>query len=497
MPLLSLLATGCASVLSTGSPTITVESEPSGATVLINGSERGVTPFTLDYRPEDGDRLNVELLRKGYRSASMELRPSRNNAVLFADAMLFHIPYLVDRNDPRLYRMPAERLLVDLYREPSSDQARQQLPITGLDHTLATRAPLGKVLGKPVRLERVSPFRDLEHIDMHTSAIANGLRDSWLEAKVTRLGTTRGDEAIERAKMHLRPRLKSFQADLTGEGKRVYGPVELEIDWRVLAPGSSDEELFSLPMRTTWHATGERPSEVVQGALTHAARRFAEEADLPARIATHYGAGLLLAKGEEVQLQRPRPIAFSGRKDMLAALVKAVVTVTSGKSHGSGFVLTNDGYLLTNEHVVGSNAQVQVRFEQGFTLDAQVVKTNKDFDLALLKVQASDLPALTLGDDAGLVLGEELFAIGTPLDTKLGQSVSRGVMSGRRELDGRSYIQTDVSINPGNSGGPLIDEEGKVVGITTMKISGKGLEGLGFGVPISVALEMLNIRMPQ
>ena len=143
--------------------------------------------------------------------------------------------------------------------------------------------------------------------------------------------------------------------------------------------------------------------------------------------------------------------------------------------------------------MVGDESLVKVKFEQGFTLDAQVVKTNRDFDLALLKVQATDLPALNLGDDKGLMLGEEIFAIGTPMEAALSQSVSRGILSGRRDIEGRSLLQTDVSINPGNSGGPLIDENGLVVGVATLKISGKGLEGLGFGVPMSQALEMLNI----
>jgi S1-C subfamily serine protease len=211
------------------------------------------------------------------------------------------------------------------------------------------------------------------------------------------------------------------------------------------------------------------------------------------RVAAVYGSALLLSKGAGVELTRPKPIPYNSRKEMLSSLVKAVVTVMDDMGHGSGFLVANDGYIITNEHVVGAAALVKVKFEQGFTLDAQVVKTNKDFDLALLKVQATDLPALTAGDDARLVVGEELFAIGTPLDTKLGQTVTRGILSGRRELDGRSYLQTDVPINPGNSGGPLLDEDGKVVGVATLKISGKGLEGLGFAVPISVAYEMLNI----
>ena len=126
-----------------------------------------------------------------------------------------------------------------------------------------------------------------------------------------------------------------------------------------------------------------------------------------------------------------------------------------------------------------------------------MVKVNKDFDVALVKVAGNDLPALSIGDDEAVQLGEELFAIGTPLDEQLGQSVTRGIMSGRREIEGRKYLQTDVSINPGNSGGPLIDGDGKVVGIATMKVKATGVEGIGFGVPISTALEMLNIEFTK
>ena len=137
--------------------------------------------------------------------------------------------------------------------------------------------------------------------------------------------------------------------------------------------------------------------------------------------------------------------------------------------------------------------EVKVRFAQGFTLQATVVKMNVDQDLALLKAEVTDVPALTIGDDGGLLVGEELFAIGTPLDTELGQSVSRGILSGKRTIEGRELLQTDVSINPGNSGGPLVDTNGHVVGVASAKITGRGLEGLGFG--IRTALDMLNIRM--
>jgi serine protease Do len=487
------LLTGCASILNGGKQTMTLDSQPSGSTVYVNGTEYGTTPLQYSYTPVDGEEVLFELRKQGYQSASVSMRPERNGAVLFVDAMLFHIPYLVDRNSPALYSLPASEYTVNMYREQAADLVRYMLPISGMESTLVRGTKVGTFQGTPIKIDKESAFRDLEQPELLSSAVATGLKGSWLEARVTRIGTTKGDEAVQKAKMHLRPQLKMVRATLKGERSRSYGPIEMEIEWRFYSALRTDSLLFSIPQSTTYHASGERVSELLGTAISHAARLLAEEPGLVEQMREHYGTGLALSKGGEVSIATPIPIPFASRKEMMSALVKAVVTIQTEKGHGSGFIISNDGYIITNEHVVGKEAVVRIKMQQGFTLDAQVLKTNKDFDLALLKVQASELPALAIGDDKGLMLGEEIFAIGTPLDATLGQSVSRGILSGHRELDERFYLQTDVSINPGNSGGPLIDETGKVVGVATMKISGKGLEGLGFGVPISVALQMLNI----
>jgi len=228
--------------------------------------------------------------------------------------------------------------------------------------------------------------------------------------------------------------------------------------------------------------------------MQDAARQLLDEEGLYDRIAAATITGRERSKGEVIQLARPSTISFTDRNAMIPALVKGVVTVEMKDGHGSGFLITNDGHIITNAHVVGTGATAKVRFEQGFSLDGQVVKVNRDFDLALIKVPGNDLPALALGNDADLQLGQELYAIGTPLDKSLGQTVTRGILSGRREIEGCKYLQTDVPINPGNSGGPLIGADGKVMGVATLKIKAAGVEGIGFGVPITTALEMLNIE---
>lgn len=496
--LLAALCAGCASTLNKGRQSLLVQSGPSGANVTVNGQERGTTPFQYDYDQEDGRQVKFEVYKSGHRPVQMEMRPRSAPGVLFVNAMLLHLPFIADHRNPAHYTIPVSHVTLDLYREFSPDLARFALPVSGFTTELDGRSTLGTHNGKPLRWNKNSKnsvLRGQDEPDRLAQAVVEGLRDTWLDSRTARSGTTKGDEALQRAKLHLKPHLRGLRATLTGERTRCYGPVEMELEWRVMSTLRMDSVLFTIPMRTTYNAIGDRGTELVYASVVHAARVLAQDPDLPEQLARHFGSGLARSKGGEVEINRPKTITFSGRKDMLSALVKAVVTVQAGNRLGSGFVISNEGHLITNEHVVGREAVVKVRFEQGFSLDAQVVKVNKDFDLALLKVQATDLPALTIGDDTKLMLGEELFAIGTPLDMALGQSVSRGILSGRRELDGRTLLQTDVSINPGNSGGPLVDEDGKVVGVATMKLSGKGLEGLGFGVPISVAMEMLNIQM--
>ncbi len=474
-----------------------VLSEPGEGTVFVNGNQRGTTPFRYAYDPSDGTEVNFEVRKTGYVPKTFTVRPRMNNGVLFADAMLLGIPYIVDSKSPALYKMPTGSYMANLYKEVPADVQRQMVPVQAMDMGLGDRPDLGKADGTKITMGSDGFFRELGYPESLTQSLVTGLKDSWMDAKMVRTGTQKGDEMVQRAKVILSPKLERVYADLNGQRKKCYGPIEVVMRWQFKSALDKDSVLFEKVTTTTYHSPGDQADQALSDAIRHAAHRFSEQEELQDIVRAAYGSGLARSKGAVLEIGRPKPIAYNGRKEMLAALVKAVVTVQTEDGHGSGFLVTNDGYLITNQHVVGDESMVKVKFEQGFTLDAQVMKVNKDFDVALLKVQATDLPALTIGDDKALMLGEEIFAIGTPMETSLGQSVSRGILSGRRDIEGRSLIQTDVSINPGNSGGPLLDENGLVIGVATLKISGKGLEGLGFGVPISVALEMLNLSFAQ
>ena len=165
---------------------------------------------------------------------------------------------------------------------------------------------------------------------------------------------------------------------------------------------------------------------------------------------------------------------------------------TQTASSGSGFIITEDGYVVTNYHVVSGASSVEVTLYNGDTYDATVIGGDSDYDVAVLKINASGLQPVTLGESADVNVGDTVLAIGNPLG-ELTFSMSQGIVSScdrAINVDGTPFnmIQVDCSINPGNSGGPLVNLYGEVVGIVSAKYStysSTTVEGLGFAIPIS------------
>ena len=161
---------------------------------------------------------------------------------------------------------------------------------------------------------------------------------------------------------------------------------------------------------------------------------------------------------------------------------------------GSGFVISADGYILTNNHVVHEATEIKVKLADGKEYDAKVVGRDLKTDLALLKAEgASGLHALQLGDSDSLKVGNWVVAVGSPFG--LEQTVTAGIVSAKGRVIGSgpydNFIQTDASINPGNSGGPLLNMEGEVVGINTAIFSQSGGNvGIGFAIPVNMAKEI-------
>ncbi|MFM9969822.1 MAG: Do family serine endopeptidase [Burkholderiales bacterium] len=165
-------------------------------------------------------------------------------------------------------------------------------------------------------------------------------------------------------------------------------------------------------------------------------------------------------------------------------------------SLGSGVIVSSSGYILTNHHVVEAADEIEVALADGKKMRARTVGSDPETDLAVLQVQGNALPAITLGNDSGLRVGDVVLAIGNPFG--VGQTVTMGIVSalGRSHLGintFENFIQTDAAINPGNSGGALIDSNGDLVGINTAIYSRSGGSlGIGFAIPISGAKQVME-----
>ena len=182
--------------------------------------------------------------------------------------------------------------------------------------------------------------------------------------------------------------------------------------------------------------------------------------------------------------------------------VVSVVTYLDGSvSVGTGVILSEDGYIVTNNHVIEGGRQCEIYLSTGFRMDAKLVGRDEETDLAVLKVEGEKLPAAAIGSSDLMVVGDQVYAIGNPLGLELRGTLTDGLVSAINRdvnVDGTTMtlIQTNAALNSGNSGGPLINAWGQVIGINTIKMVSEyeddTVEGLGFAVPSSTVAHVVN-----
>ncbi|MBQ5992657.1 MAG: trypsin-like peptidase domain-containing protein [Clostridia bacterium] len=221
----------------------------------------------------------------------------------------------------------------------------------------------------------------------------------------------------------------------------------------------------------------------------------------------------------EAHLAQPfDPTALTSIPDVVDAVYPGVIGVLNYQvkkpgaepvlvGSGSGFVFTDNGYIITNQHVTEGAAKLTVSLHDGRTYDATLVGSDIFTDVAVLKIEADGLTALPVGDSSKLRVGEFVLAIGDPISAdELSGSVTFGILSAlsrRINIEGfvNEYLQTDAAVNPGNSGGPLINMRGEVIGVTSAKYTSAGVdesgqtissEGIGFALPINNVVEMAH-----
>ena len=209
-----------------------------------------------------------------------------------------------------------------------------------------------------------------------------------------------------------------------------------------------------------------------------------------------------ILKKENVTIKETNTISDAVDKVYNAVVYVETIVGNQATASGSGFIYKKDnknGYIMTNYHVVEGADNVQITTMGGETIAAKVVGGDSYADLAILSIDANKVPMVAeIGDSTKLKIGDTLFTVGTPIDKEYMGTVTKGILSSQARTitinnkASSSYmmevLQTDASINPGNSGGPLVNINGEVIGITSMKLVTDSIEGMGFAIPIEVAI---------
>jgi S1-C subfamily serine protease len=192
----------------------------------------------------------------------------------------------------------------------------------------------------------------------------------------------------------------------------------------------------------------------------------------------------------------PLPLSTKPLSEGSAALQAAVVTIKLDGGHGSGFFISKDGYLLTNHHVVTDNKFVTVKLTTGRELPGEVVRSHARRDIALVKVNETNMAALALRLNSPEV-ASELYAVGTPQWENLSTTITKGIVSAYRTQDDLTFIQSDVAVHQGSSGGPVVDRSGNVISVTVLgKLdrSGRAMDA-NYSIPIADALKFLAVEL--
>jgi hypothetical protein len=277
-------------------------------------------------------------------------------------------------------------------------------------------------------------------------------------------------------------------------GSNIRGTSNMKIDWQIYSP---------VKKQVLAHVTssgGAKLEDSVPGGVARLitesfavnVRELASNADFRAALS-----GVKPASSDALLPAKQDKIALAGSakagKRAIPDAVGSVVTILTGSGSGSGDLVSSDGYMLTNYHVVGDEKQVRVRWSDGIETVAEVVRVSKTRDIALIKTNPRDREPLAI-KRGPVSPGQRVYAIGSPLGKEYQGSVSSGVVSATRTMEGMRYIQSDVATSHGSSGGALLDENGAVIGVAVSGIDPGVASGLHFFIPIGDAMDFLNLE---
>lgn len=286
-------------------------------------------------------------------------------------------------------------------------------------------------------------------------------------------------------------------APLSGYGNwDVKGSMRMEVEWQVYSPARRTliGKISTQGSSKLDKASDDGSYAMLQESFSVAANNLIASQEFLALVERSSGliAGPDTSAGLLIDNKAQNYVTLEAA---IAAVKKATITVRTASGHGSGFAVGDGSYVITNSHVVGDAQNVTLVTDGGIEVDGRVVAVSKERDSALIRTDALRFPSVHLNTNLP-ESGTRVYAIGTPFLEDLSGSVTSGIVSGTRMMDGYLWLQSDAAISPGNSGGPLMNAEGSVVGISTAGYQAGGTQtGLNLFIPIGDALAFSGLRI--
>lgn len=510
----SVLLNSCGSLFSGNGQTIVVTSGTPDAEIYHQGKKVGTGMAKVRVKRTDRVQefvIKGDSLKERHATTGLEYRRGTEwlNLILLPTLYGALYGFTIDKLNSRTYRYPSKLYTPPLVAVPHRKANQKYILINKTSADISEKDTIaaiysgtrrykeGKVYSTQVSDEKIEYSNTIFEDHLNELLKSNGYIDT-----VAKLFPTVGNTLYVNSKLTKYKFDIIFPRSINGrKGTRASAASHVRVEWEVL--DVYKRSLFkhtSSVVSDMFLITDMGDNKNLRSVMQTAAKDGLEYAllDLQAqpgfkKICNMEAENAESAKAfkalETIGFAKPVPTPDVRVNDLL----KSGVTVKVKDGHGSGFFVSKDGHIITNFHVVAnSEKDLQVILNDGTKLNAEIVRTNDKIDLALIKIEGDSYKPLLLADDEPEV-GVEVLAIGTPKTIELGQSVSKGIISGLRKVEDKSheYIQTDVAVNPGNSGGALITRDGTVRGIVTAGLSNS--EGVNFAIPAREVFGALKI----
>lgn len=489
------LLQGCASMLNGKYQKVKIITNNSNSSVLIDGKEIGKGKEIKTKVKRDGNAKQIEVQTPSYKPEYKALTQIRKSPLTILGLPLLY-PILFD-NGKKAYNYPKSIEVFPSTKIAKRDSTQKYLYLDKVSIELKKDSLTLAYSSEQAYLEdRISTNKRYVNDDIKVDYTIFEENITKILKEYNYIDTVKKIIKSQNNTLELSATIKKMDVNILYRRARLTGATflvtKLDIEWNI-------SDIFGQSLYTKRNKV--KSGEFVfnkdkEESLSNSVQDAVNESLLSLIKTNEVKELMKYSKNKDSQTnvitQIPKPTVVVSN---VADAIKATVTVLrDDEGHGSGFLISNNGYIITNMHVVANSKSIKVKLNDGTIHNATIVKKANEADLVLLKIEVNNVVSFDLDLFEKHEVGQDVFVVGTPKSIELGQTLSKGIISGIRTSDEREWIQTNISINFGNSGGPLITKEGKLIGVVNSKIVGFGVEGIAFSIPVPHVDEYLGVK---